>query len=165
MNKIFKKTKAVLKYIFGTKTIEINYRDPQCFIERHGNKFDLKVADAYALNTGHQYLMPLGVSMTLPQYYAGVIIPRSSTFIKYGILQGNSIGEIEWDYADEWNFIGYATKNSTLERYSRVCQFDIRPVFDAPWYVKLGFVLAPKFKFKKVEALTTSRKGLGSTGN
>lgn len=162
--KLIKKAKTILKYIFKTKIVEVVYRDPNCFIERHGNKFDLKVSDAYNLGKGRQYLMPLGISMTLPQYYAGAIIPRSSTFIKYGIIQGNSIGEIEWDYSDEWQFPAFATKDAKLEAYSRVCQFDIRPVFDAPWYVKLGFILVPKFKFKNVDALTTSRKGLGSTG-
>ena len=165
MKRILSKFKFVLAHLFGTKTILVNYVDSQCFMERHGNKFDLKTSVDTIVASGKGYLIPLGVKMTLPEYYAATIIPRSSTFLKYGLLLGNSQGEIEWDYSEVWNFIGYATQNMQIPIYARIAQFDVKPVFDAPWYVKLGFILTPKFKFKKVDSLTTSRSGLGSTGN
>lgn len=40
-------------------------------------------------------LIPLGVCMELPKGYEAVVIPRSSTFKKYGLIQTNSMGLID----------------------------------------------------------------------
>lgn len=43
----------------------------------------------------HSYIAPLGVCIQVPKGYECIVVPRSSTFKKYGILQTNSIGVID----------------------------------------------------------------------
>lgn len=40
-------------------------------------------------------LLDLGVAMQLPKGYEAVLVPRSSTFKKYGVLQTNHFGVID----------------------------------------------------------------------
>ena len=50
----------------------------------------------YKRNVAFNYtLIPLGVCMELPKGYEAVIIPRSSTFKNYGLIQTNSVGLID----------------------------------------------------------------------
>lgn len=40
--------------------------------------------------------IPLGVAMVLPEGYEAHLLPRSSSFRKYGFIQTNSMGVIEF---------------------------------------------------------------------
>jgi dUTPase len=53
-------------------------------------------------------LIPLNVAMKLPDGCEAHLLPRSSTFIKHGIIMANSMGIIDETYQgdnDEWKFI------------------------------------------------------------
>lgn len=63
-----------------------------------GDWIDLRVAEDITLETGEFKLIPLGVAMMLPKGYEALMIPRSSTFKKYGIIQANSVGLIDEAY-------------------------------------------------------------------
>lgn len=66
---------------------------------------DMYTTEDYELEVGKFYLIDLGVSIKIPEGMQGTLVPRSSTFKKYGILQTNSIGTIDTSYSgkdDVW---------------------------------------------------------------
>ena len=67
--------------------IKIKYHNKNCKIESFGNWIDLKSAENIQLNLGQHKLISLGVSMELPKYYQGNLVPRSSTYSKFGICK------------------------------------------------------------------------------
>lgn len=119
-----------------------------------GNWQDLKSCEDVTLKTGEYRLISLGVSMKLPDGYEAHIVPRSSTFKNWGILQTNGMGVIDNSYSgnsDIWRFPAYATRDTTINKGDRICQFRV---------TKIG-----KMKFKKVYDLgDNNRGGFGSTG-
>ena len=121
-----------------------------------GDWIDLRVAEDIHLKTGEFNLIPLGVAMSLPENYEALVIPRSSTFMKYGIIQANSIGLIDETYCgdnDEWKFPAYATREVFIPKNTRICQFRI---------LKHQSTIA----FAEVDHLSdTDRGGFGSTGD
>ena len=113
------------------KTIRIKYvKEGMKKIEQidKGDWVDLRTAEDIILKVGEFKLIPLGVAMMLPKGYEALVIPRSSTFKKYGVIQSNSIGLIDEAYCgnnDEWKFPAYATKNVFIPKNTRICQFRI----------------------------------------
>ena len=83
------------------------------------------------------------------------IVPRSSTFKNYGILQTNSTGIIDNSYSgnnDQWLMPIYATKNTIIQRNDRICQFRV-------------VEKQPMIEFDTVEFLDDVDRGsFGSTG-
>lgn len=140
------------------ETIEVKYFDPEMQkLEKHmnGDWIDLMSREEVTLHPGDSLLIPLGVAMKLPFGYEAIVAPRSSTFKRYGILMSNSIGVIDNSYCgdmDEWKFPAYATKEITIPKYTRICQFRI-------------LQNQPTIDFKEVRNLSDkSRGGFGSTG-
>ena len=81
------------------------------------------------MKAGEYKLIPLGVSMQLPPGYEALVIPRSSTFKHWGILQTNSCGLIDNSYCgddDIWYFPALSTRDVLIEKNSRICQFRIQ---------------------------------------
>lgn len=67
-------------------------------------------------------LLPLGVAMQLPPNCEALIIPRSSTFKNFGIIQANSIGLIDESYCgddDEWKLPVYATSPTFIPKKNK----------------------------------------------
>ena len=120
-----------------------------------GDWIDLYCAQTMTLHAGEYALVPLGVSMQLPEGYEARTAPRSSTFKRWGILQANSVGVIDNSYCgtnDEWKLPVYATRDTVLEKGDRICQFRVMRKMDKPELVT-------------VERLdNASRGGFGSTG-
>ena len=121
-----------------------------------GDWVDLRSAETITLKKGDFTLIPLGVGMKLPKGYEAHVAPRSSTFKNWVILQTNSVAVIDNSYCgdeDEWKYPVYATRDVTIHRNDRICQFRIMKK-------------QPKFKFKFVLHLgKVSRGGFGSTGS
>ncbi|MDD4615411.1 MAG: hypothetical protein PHI40_08435, partial [Caldisericia bacterium] len=87
------KNKDITKYKEFPQTLEIKikYFDKQLTkIEQHGNWIDLRSAQKIELKAFERTLIPLGVAMQLPQGYEALLVPRSSTFKNFGILQTNT---------------------------------------------------------------------------
>lgn len=124
-------------------------------IEGKSDWFDLRAAETITLKAGDFALIPLGVGMILPEGYEANIVPRSSTFKNYGIIQTNHFGVIDNSYSgdnDQWRFPAYATRDVTINKNERICQFRINKV-------------QPVFEFEEVERLNNiDRGGFGSTG-
>lgn len=94
-----------------------------------GDWIDLRAAEDVELKAGEFKLISLGVSMKLPDGYEANIVPRSSTFKHWGILQTNHFGVIDNSYSgdsDVWMFPAYATRDVLIEKNSRICQFRIQ---------------------------------------
>ena len=120
-----------------------------------GDWIDLRSAETVAMNTGDFKLISLGVSMKLPEGYEAHVVPRSSTFKKWGVLQTNSIGVIDNSYSgtnDIWRFPALAVRDTVINKNDRICQFRI---------VKRQ----PTVEFEEMDTLdTVDRGGFGSTG-
>jgi len=120
-----------------------------------GDWIDLRAAEDVDMQAGEYKLISLGVSMQLPEGYEAHVVPRSSTFKNFGILQTNSMGVIDNSYCgdgDVWKFPALAMRDTFICVNDRICQFRIMPV-------------QPEIEFTKVESLNNeNRGGLGSTG-
>ena len=127
---------------------------PRLKTTKIGDWIDLYCAQDMALKAGEFALVPLGVSMQLPEGFEARTAPRSSTFKRWGILQANSVGVIDNSYCgtnDEWKLPVYATRDTQLEKGDRICQFRI-------------FEIQPPIEFEECETLSaTDRGGFGST--
>lgn len=120
-----------------------------------GDWIDLRAAETVAMNTGNFKLISLGVSMKLPDGYEAHVVPRSSTFKKWGVLQTNSMGVIDNSYSgtnDIWRFPALAMRDTVINKNDRICQFRIMK-------------RQPTIEFEKVDTLdSVDRGGFGSTG-
>ena len=129
--------------------------DPLCYVAGKSDWIDLHAAEDVTLKAGEFRLIPLGVALALPEGYEAHIVPRSSTFKNYGILQTNSMGVVDCSYCgdnDQWRMPVYATRDVTIEKNARICQFRIMQN-------------QPSLTFTRVEHLEgPDRGGFGSTG-
>jgi len=120
-----------------------------------GDWIDLRAAEDVSLEAGNFKLIPLGVAMELPAGYEAHVVPRSSTYKKWHIIQANHMGVIDHSYCgdqDQWMFPAIALANTTIHKNDRICQFRI---------VKSQ----PKLRFQTGPELTgPNRGGFGSTG-
>jgi dUTP pyrophosphatase len=107
------------------------------------------------LDSGQFRIISLGISMKLPEGYEAHVVPRSSTFRRWGIIQTNGIGIIDESYCgndDVWKFPALAMRSTTIFKGDRICQFRIIPKM-------------PEVVFTEVEYMDDpDRGGLGSTG-
>ncbi len=140
--------KIIIKY-FTDKIEKLEY------IDGKSDWIDLRAASDYDLKAGEFCLISLGVAMKLPAGYEAHIVPRSSTFKNFGIIQTNHCGIIDSTYCgdnDEWKMPVYAIRDTHISVNDRICQFRI-------------FKNQPPIEFEEVDKLTgPDRGGFGSTG-
>lgn len=102
--------------------------DKLCYIDGKSDWIDLRAADTVELKKGEFKLIPLGVAMQLPKGYEAHVVPRSSTFKNFGVIQTNSQGVIDESYSganDQWFFPAYALRDTVININDRICQFRI----------------------------------------
>lgn len=138
-----------IKYLVdGLKELE--------YVDGKSDWIDLRCASDVTLKKGEFALLPLGVCMQLPAGYEAIVVPRSSTFKTWGIIQTNHMGVIDETYCgdnDQWFMAVYATRDTEINFNDRVCQFRIQKH-------------QPKINFTKVDTLgNADRGGHGSTGS
>ena len=125
------------------------------YIDGKSDWIDLRASETVELKAGEFALIPLGVAMELPKSYEAHIVPRSSTFKNYGIIQTNSCGIVDGSYCgdeDMWRMPVYAVRDTRIEKNDRICQFRI-------------VENQPKIEFEEVAHLDNqNRGGFGSTG-
>ena len=68
--------------------------DRLAYIDGKSDWIDLRAAREVVLKKGDFALIPLGVAMELPKGYEAHVVPRSSTFKNFGIIQTNHMGVI-----------------------------------------------------------------------
>ena len=76
------------------ETIKIKYwpGSPHLEANPNGSWIDLYTYEDTVIQPGGFALIPLGVAMKLPEGYEGLLVSRSSTFKRYGVIQTNAIG-------------------------------------------------------------------------
>ena len=129
--------------------------DKLCYVDGKSDWIDLRAAKTVELKAGEFKLIPLGVAMQLPKGYEAHVVPRSSTFKNFGVIQTNSQGVIDETYCganDQWFFPAYALRDTVINVNDRICQFRIMEH-------------QPKIEFAE-DSLenNTDRGGHGSTG-
>lgn len=137
--KYFDKDIDKLEYIGGDKS----------------NWIDLRSAETVHLKKGEFHLIPLGVGMKLPDSYEAHVVPRSSTYKNFKVIQTNHMGIIDNSYScdtDQWMMPVIAMEDTVIHKNDRICQFRIEKI-------------QPEIIFEEVEHLDEqSRGGIGSTG-
>lgn len=127
---------------------------------KKGDWIDLAIDDDVSVKSGDVVKVPLGLAMKLPDGVEAHILPRSSTFIKTGLLLTNSMGVIDNSYSgddDEWGAVFYATRAAIVERGTRLLQFRL---------VDTQATMFGDINFKAVTKLDdVNRGGFGSTGS
>ena len=141
------------------ETIRIKYFSDQIekltYIENKSDWIDLRAAADISLSKGETALIPLGVAMELPQGYEAHVVPRSSTFKNFGIIQTNHMGVIDESYCGD-NDQGYmrvlAVRDTEIHTNDRICQFRIMKH-------------QPVIHFEETDTLHhNDRGGFGTTG-
>lgn len=112
--------------------IAIKYKDgvEPLTILPNGDWVDLRCAEDTTMKAGEFKYIPLGVAMELPVGCEAIVVPRSSTFAKYGIIQANSVGVIDNSYSgdnDWWHFPAIAMRDTFIPKNDRICQFRLLP--------------------------------------
>lgn len=135
-----------IRYLTDIKPIEVNPK---------GDWIDLRSAEELDTIAGEFYLIHLGIACKLPEGYEAHILPRSSSFKKWGFIITNSMGIVDETYCgdnDEWFLPIIALRNGRIHKNDRICQFRI--------VKKQGDII-----FDKVDYLEDAdRGGFGSTG-
>lgn len=122
---------------------------------QHGDWIDLRSAIDVEMKKGEFALIPLGVAMELPKGYEAHVVPRSSTFKYFGVIQTNHMGVIDNSYCgdnDQWHFPAFAVRDTVIHKNDRICQFRIVKSMES-------------VEMETVETLgNENRGGIGSTG-
>jgi probable deoxyuridine 5'-triphosphate nucleotidohydrolase yncF len=139
--------------------LKVKFENEVCqdfeFVGEKSDWIDLKAAQDYELKQFEHKLINLGFALQLPDGYEAHIVPRSSTFKNFGILQTNSMGIIDNSYCgdeDYWKLPVIAMRDTVIKKGDRICQFR----------------LMEKMSNIEVEIVKTlgneNRGGFGSTG-
>ena len=148
-----------LSRITMSKTIQIQYMNDKIkrleYIDGKSDWIDLRSSEHVEMKAGEFRLINLGVAMKLPDGYEAHIVPRSSTFKNFGIIQTNHCGIVDETYCgpNDWFYMpAYALRDTVIEENDRICQFRIEQH-------------QPTIVFEEVELLQgKDRGGIGSTG-
>ena len=120
-----------------------------------GDWVDLRASKDVTMKQFDFKLVYLGVAMQLPEGYEANIVPRSSTYKNFGILQTNCFAVIDESYCgdnDWWRYPVVALKDTEIKKGDRICQFRINKKMSG-------------LEIMEVEMLgNKDRNGLGSTG-
>lgn len=123
-------------------------------VNEKGDWVDLYAAETVDLKQGEHKLIHLGVAMKLPAGYEAHLVPRSSTFKKWGIIQANHVGIIDNSYSgpnDWWMMSVIAMRDTTIHAGDKICQFRI-------------IERQPALMFEEGNMEDEDRGGFGSTG-
>lgn len=90
-----------------------------------GDAIDLIAAEDYYIEKGYSAKIRLGIAIEVPEEFCTLMLPRSSTFKNYQVLQTNSVGLIDNSYCgnnDELSMPVFATETCVIKKGERICQ-------------------------------------------
>lgn len=148
--------------------VKYHYEDmPKLKMTDKGDWCDLHTAEDVVLTNPVEFkLVNLGVSMELPEGYEANIVPRSSTYKNWNVIQCNHFGVVDESYRgdnDVWKFpllfiltdqsiVDEVNQQVVIPKHTRLCQFRINKK-------------QPKLNFIEVDHLgNDDRNGFGSSG-
>ena len=102
--------------------------DKLAYIDGKSDWIDLRASEEVTLKQGEFALVPLGVAMELPKGYEAHIVPRSSTYKNFGVIQANHCGVVVGSYCgdnDMRRMPVIAMRDTQIHVNDRICQFRI----------------------------------------
>ena len=174
--------------------IKIKEITPGCMPEiiKVGDCIDLMTAEDYTLKCPHAQmlhkhkkgneavvektrdvifdyqLLNLGVVIEMPKGFKANLMPRSSTFKKYGLLMVNSPGQVDNSYKgpnDIWRMPVVATRSITIPKGTPIAQFEVQPSHNATIWQKLKWLFSSKIELVKVDEMNNENRGGIGTGS
>jgi dUTP pyrophosphatase len=115
--------------------------------------YDLRSVDEESLAPGGRALIRTGISVAIPDGYAGLVLPRSGLAMRHGVAPVNAPGLIDSGYRGEIMvpLINHDPRETfRVERGMRIAQ--------------LVLVRAEEVAFSEVEALEAGTDGRGEGG-
>ena len=141
--------------------VNIKKIDERATLPTYGTEFSAG-ADLYALadedvviKAGETLLVHTGLSMEIPEGYAGLIYARSGLASKKGLAPANKVGVVDSDYRGEVMVAlhNHGNVDQTICNGERIAQLVIAP------FLKADFVLCDELNDTK-----RGQGGFGSTG-
>ena len=132
---------------------------PQAVVPTYGSEYAAG-ADLYAcleepvtVQPGETYWVSTGISLEIPQGYAGFVYARSSMGTKRGLAPANKVGVIDSDYRGEVRVVllNHSNEPQAIAPGERVAQLVIAPVYTPG--------------FEDVEELNDTQRGSGGFGS
>lgn len=139
--------------------LRITKTDPRAVVPAYGTPgsaaFDLATIEDVAVPAGSQALLRTGLVFCIPEDHVLLILARSSTFRKFGVILANGVGVIDSDYCgpeDEVliSVLNPGTEDVEIKSGSRVAQAMV--------------IHRPKLTFEEGAPNAENRGGFGSTG-
>ena len=115
--------------------------------------YDLRSVDEVALPPGGRALIRTGISVAIPEGYAGLVLPRSGLALRHGVAPVNAPGLVDSGYRGEIMvpLINHDPEEAfRVKRGMRVAQ--------------LVLVRAEEISFSEVETLEAGTDGRGEGG-
>jgi dUTP pyrophosphatase len=138
--------------------IEIKLLDPGMTVPEYAHAgdagCDLRSAVDVILNPGARVMVPTGLSVALPEGYAGFVQPRSGLAAKHGISVVNTPGLIDSGYRGEIKVILINLDQDLMfeiKRGDKIAQFVVQKV--------------ESVVFKQVDELSDTKRGDGGFGS
>ena len=139
--------------------VNIKKLDPRATLPTYGPP-GAPGADLYALldapltvAPGETVFVHTGLSIELPEGYAGLVYPRSGLSCKRGLAPANKVGVIDPDYRGEVMVAlhNHGTAPATVEVGERIAQLVVTPFLHV--------------EFREAEELTDTQRGAGGFGS
>ena len=110
-------------------------------------------SEAISFEPGETKLIKTGLSLEIPEGYAGLIYARSGLATKRGLAPANKVGVVDSDYRGEVmvSLHNHTNEVKEIEAYERIAQLVITP------YLKANF--------EEVEELDNTERGTGGFGS
>lgn len=125
------------------------------YIDGKSDWIDLRVAENVSMKQGEYRLISMGISVEIPKGYEMLIVPRSSAYKNFGILQTNAMGVVDESYCGDNDIIHMpilAMRDTEIHINDRIGQFRLMPH-------------QPEIHFIEVDHLDNEdRGGFGTTG-
>lgn len=111
------------------------------------------INESLTIASGETILVPTGLSMELPEGYAGLIYARSGLASKKGLAPANKVGVIDSDYRGEIMVAlhNHSNTSAVIEPNERIAQLVITPYIAAV--------------FNTVDQLSDTERGTGGFGS
>lgn len=139
--------------------VQVKKTDPRAILPTYGSLFAAG-ADLYLLSDddvtiapGETKLLQTGLSMAIPEGYAGLIYARSGLASKKGLAPANKVGVVDADYRGEIMVAlhNHSSLPATLENGERIAQMVITPFLAVD--------------FEESETLSDTARGAGGFGS
>jgi dUTP pyrophosphatase len=117
---------------------------------------DLRAAEATTIWPGERASVRTGIALEIPEWYAGLVLPRSGLAARHGIALVNAPGLIDSGYRGELRVLLLNTDRNEAFEVSigdRIAQLLVTPVADAE-----------PVESAELAASVRSEGGFGSTG-